>query len=295
MVAYGGRQQLAAGRVGRAAAVAASDPRSQPRRAAPRRRRHAADGHRRVRLGRAARPEPAVRAADPRPARAQRHPRDRHHLHRAAPAGAVLAVDRQDAAHPRRRRPGAERHPALEDRDPVGHAAGAGPAAVLPRRVQLPRAERDARARARPVHAAAGHSAGHRRSAHPQHPHDLARHRCALRPAVPRAGPGHHRHLRQRPRAGDLLLPRARAGRPGDDHLGAAEARAPLRPRRRPRAVARCCQSDRAVPPGQRHAQRGPDGRADARRHGDRPARHGPHHRSDAAERCAARSCARRR
>ena len=50
--------------------------------------------------------------------------------------------------------------------------------------------------------------------------------------------------------------------RRGADHLGAAAAGPPLRPRRRPRALARRGEPAGAVPPGQRHPQRGPDDRA---------------------------------
>ena len=62
--------------------------------------------------------------------------------------------------------------------------------------------------------------------------------------------------------AGRVRPPRPRALRRGADHLGAAAAGPALRPRRRPRALARRGEPAGAVPPGQRHPQRGPDDRA---------------------------------
>src|SRR5688500_10817131 len=74
----------------------------------------------------------------------------------------------------------------------VGRAAGPRPAALLPRRLQLPRPERHPRPRARPVRARTGRGARRRRPAHPQHPQHLARHPRALRPALPDHGPRDH-------------------------------------------------------------------------------------------------------
>ena len=81
----------------------------------------------------------------------------------------------------------------------VGAAARAGAADVLPRRLQLPRAERDrwpagsTRTSLGPAEALGVDDPLTR-----THPHDLARHPRPVRPAVPDAGPRHHRADRQR-------------------------------------------------------------------------------------------------
>ena len=192
----------------------------------------------------------------------ERHRRHRDHLRRHGHAGAGLAVDRPHAAGPRRGGPGPGPHPARAHRAAVGAAARAGAADVLQGRLQLPRTERDHRARARPVLARAGGGAGRRRPAHPHDPHDLARHPRPVRPAVPHARPRHHRADRLGRDPGGVRPPRPRPLRRGADHLGAAAAGPPLRPRRRPRPLARRGEPAGAVPPGQRHPQRGPDDRA---------------------------------
>ena len=251
--------------VGRAGGRALDGPRPGPDPAAARAHRRADDGHRRARRRGAARTEPAVRAAGDQPARAQRHRRDRDHLRRHGHAGAGLAVDRPDAARPRRGGPGPGPHPARPHRAAVGAAARAGAPDVLQGRLQLPRAERDHRTRPRPVLARACGGAGRRRPAHPHDPDDLARHPGPVRPAVPHARPRHHRAHRLGRDPGRVRPPRPRPVRRGADHLGAAAAGPPLRPRRRPRALARRGEPAGAVPPGQRHPQRGPDDRAHAR------------------------------
>ena len=84
------------------------------------------------------------------------------------------------------------------------------PADVLQGRLQLPRAERDHRTRARPVLARAGRGAGRRRPAHPHDPDDLARHPGPVRPAVPHARPRHHRADRLGRDPGRVRPPRPR-------------------------------------------------------------------------------------
>ena len=234
------------------------------------------DGHRRARRRGPARAEPAVRAARHQPARAQRHRRHRDHLRRHGHAGAGVAVDRPHAPGPRSRGPGPGRHPARAHRAAVGAAARAGAADVLQGRLQLPRAERDHCARARPVLARPGRGTRRRRPAHPHYPHDLARHARPVRPTVPDAGARHHRADRFGRGAGGVRPPRPRPLRRGADHLGAAAAGPALRPRRRPRPLARRGEPAGVVPPGQRHPQRGPDDRADARRRRARAARPRP-------------------
>ena len=174
------------------------DPRPGADPAPARAHRRPDDGHRRARRRGPARAEPAVRAARHQPARAQRHRRHRDHLRRHGHAGAGLAVDRPHAAGPRSRGPGPGPHPARAHRAAVGAAARAGAADVLQGRLQLPRAERDHCARARPVLARPGRGARRRRPAHPHDPHDLARHARPVRPAVPDAGARHHRADRLR-------------------------------------------------------------------------------------------------
>ena len=148
-------------------------------------------------------PNPLVRAAGHQPAGAQRHRRHRDHLRRHGHAGAGLACwYRPHAARPRRRGAGPGPHAARPHRAAVGAAARAGAADVLQGRLQLPRPERDHRARARPVLARPGRGARRRRPAHPHDPHDLARHARPVRPAVPDAGARHHRADRLRRGAG---------------------------------------------------------------------------------------------
>ena len=177
---------LPAPQVGAAGGRVLDDPRPGADPAPARAHRRPDDGHRRARRRGPARAEPAVRAARHQPARAQRHRRHRDHLRRHGHAGAGVAVDRPHAAGPRRRGPGPGPHPARPHRAAVGAAARAGAADVLQGRLQLPRAERDHRARARPVLARPGRGARRRRPAHPHDPHDLARHPRPVRPAVPR-------------------------------------------------------------------------------------------------------------
>ena len=204
------------------AVLAGPRTRSQQARAAARPGRRVADGGGWARGGRAPDPQPGVRPAADRAAEPQRHARHRRHLRGHRPDGAGVAVGGQDAALPRGRGTRAHDRPAGAHHGHLGRAVGARAAAVLPRRLQLPRPERRARARHRSLRVRPGGRPGRRRSAGPLDPHDLARHPRPLRPALPRRRPRHHRAHRQRRGARHLRLPRARAGRPRPHHLDAA-------------------------------------------------------------------------
>ena len=161
--------------------------------------------------------------------------------------------------------------------DPVAagpHSAAVDPAAVrCAADVQqgclfLSRAERDHRARTRPVPSRSRRRTRGRQRADPDGAQHLARHTGALRSAVSVDRPRHHLVDRREHRVRDLSPSHSRACGDRPDRLGATPARASMRRRGSQRALAGSSQPPAALSPRRRHPQRSHDDRVDARRNG---------------------------